>query len=199
MASGPESNDPTAEIMEATYQALCEHGYPATSISKIAEKFEKSQSLLYYHYEDKEELLEDFLRYLLDQLEAELDDIEEEDPAQRLSAVLDRLFPHDIDNEGIRFRRAMLEIRSQAPYHDVYQEQFERSDDLILCEIVDAIEDGIDSGAFRAVNSQQTAEFIYATAYGGLELGVTLEDEGTLERTRAAIDEYVDSNLRMYA
>lgn len=199
MASGHDSDDPTAEIMEATYRALCEHGYPETSISKIADEFEKSQSLLYYHYEDKEDLLEDFLRYLLDQLEAELNEIDEDDPVQRLSAVLDRLFPRDIDDEGIRFRRAILEIRSQAPYHDVYQEQFRRSDDLILAEIVDTIEDGIDSGAFRAVNSQQTAEFIYSTAYGGIELGVTLEDEDTLERSRVAIDDYIDSHLRMYA
>jgi AcrR family transcriptional regulator len=196
MTSGHESDRTTEKIMEATYQALCEHGYPATSISKIADEFEKSKSLLYYHYEDKEELLTDFLRYLLDQLEAELAPAEGKNPTERLVAILDRLCPREVNDEGMHFRRALLEIRSQAPYREAYQEQFERSDDLILGEITDAIEDGIDGGVFRAVDAQQTAEFIYSTVHGTIELGVTLEDTTIFDRNRAMIDEYIDSHLR---
>jgi AcrR family transcriptional regulator len=199
MTGGADASDSTEAIMEATYTALCKHGYPATSISKIASEFEKSQSLLYYHYEDKEELLEDFLRFLLDQLEADLEEIEEEDPSRRLSAVLDRLLPPDIDDEGVRFRRAILEIRSQAPYHEAYHEQFERSDDLILDELITTIERGIDSGAFRAVNARESAEFIYSTAYGAIERGVTLQDTTILTEGRRSIDDYIDSQLRSYA
>ena len=199
MTTGDEADDPSREIMEATYRALCEHGYADTSISKIADEFAKSKSLLYYHYEDKEDLLEDFLRFLLDEFETEVASIEKGEPVERLTAVLDLLVPREIDAEEMHFRRAILEIRAQAPYHEAYREQIERSDELILGEIIDAIERGIDSGAFRPVNAREVAEFIYSTAYGAIERGVTLEDESILEDGRQAIDDYVDSQLRSYA
>jgi AcrR family transcriptional regulator len=199
MTTGEGADDSIEEIMEATYRALCAHGYPATTIAKIADEFEKSKSLLYYHYEDKEDLLEDFLRYLLDQFETDLASIDESDPPAHLRAVLDRLLPHDIDDEGLRFRRAIFEIRSQAPYHDIYRQQFQRSDQLILDELVETIERGIDSGVFRPVNSRQVAEFIISTAYGAVERGVTLEDPTLIEDGRETIDAYVDSHVRSYA
>jgi hypothetical protein len=107
--------------------------------------------------------------------------------------------PSEIDDEGMHFRRAVLEIRAQAPYHETYRDQIERSDELILGEIIDAIERGIDSGAFRPVNARQVAEFIYSTAYGAIERGVTLEDQSVLEDGRQAIDDYIDSQVRSYA
>jgi AcrR family transcriptional regulator len=199
MTTGDDSGDPTEEIMQATYRALCEHGYPATTIAKIADEFEKSKSLLYYHYEDKEDLLTDFLRYLLDQFETDLASIDEADPAAHLRAVLDRLVPRDIDDEGLRFRRAVFEIRSQAPYHDAYRTQFERSDELVLDELVATIERGIEGGAFRPVNARQVAEFVVSTAYGTIERGVTLEDPTVIEDGREAIDDYIDTQVRSYA
>jgi AcrR family transcriptional regulator len=199
MTNSDEADDPSREIMEATYRALCEHGYAATSISKIADEFAKSKSLLYYHYEDKEDLLEDFLRFLLDEFETEVGSIDKKEPTERLAAILDMLVPRNIDEEEMYFRRAVLEIRSQAPYHEVYQEQIERSDELILGEIIETIERGIDDGTFRPVNARQVAEFIYSTAYGAIERGVTLDDKSVLEEGRRAIDDYVDSQVRSYA
>jgi AcrR family transcriptional regulator len=197
-----DSSDPenvNEEIMEATYHALSKHGYPNTSISMIADEFEKSRSLLYYHYEDKEDLLEDFLTYLLDQLEADLDEIDTDDPEEHLFEVVDRLLPEAVDDETFRFRRAILEIRSQAPYHETYHDQFERSDELFMTELVDTIERGIEEGQFRAVNSNEVADFIYSAAYGALERGVTLEDPEVIERNRAQIDDYIESQLLKYA
>jgi AcrR family transcriptional regulator len=197
--TGDETDDPSREIMEATYRALCEHGYAATSISKISDEFAKSKSLLYYHYEDKEDLLEDFLGFLLDEFETKVASIEKKEPRERLAAVIDLLVPSNVNDEDMHFRRAVLEIRAQAPYHETYQKQIERSDDLILGEIIDAIELGIDSGAFRSVNARKVAEFIYSTAYGAIERGVTLDDKSVLTDGRQAIDDYVDSQLRSYS
>ena len=197
--TGDETDDPSREIMEATYRALCEHGYAATSISKIADEFDKSKSLLYYHYEDKEDLLEDFLGFLLDEFETKVASIDEKEPREQLAAVIDLLVPSNVNDEDMHFRRAVLEIRAQAPYHETYQKQIERSDDLILGEIIDALELGIDSGAFRSVNARKVAEFIYSTAYGAIERGVTLDDKSVLTDGRQAIDDYVDSQLRSYS
>lgn len=54
-------------IMEATYRALQKHGYGNLTIQHIADEFENSKTLLYYHYDGKDELLVDFLDYVLTQ------------------------------------------------------------------------------------------------------------------------------------
>lgn len=193
------SQDTTAAIMEATYRALCEHGYPETSISKIADEFEKSQSLLYYHYEDKEELLEDFLEYLLDRLESELADVQPGDPREELLTVVEKLLPADIDTEEMRFRRALLEIRSQAPYNETYQEQFRRSDELIRSKLIEILERGIEVGAFRPVNTAEVADFVYSATLGAAERGVTLEEGTIVDRNGQAIESYLESRIVNHA
>ena len=199
MSDSTDAEDVTDEIMLATYRALCTHGYPNTSIAKIADEFGKSKSLLYYHYDDKEDLLGDFLGFLLDRLEAELDDVDPEDPRDHLLGLIDLLLPPDMDDEASQFRRAILEIRSQAPYHETYRAQFERSDELFLAELVAVIERGIEEGRFRAVDAEEAAEFVFSAAYGAVERGVTLEDPDVVERNRTVVREYVESQLLRYA
>lgn len=41
----PETHE---RLMQATYAALCEHGYADLTLRKIAAEFEKSRGLLYY-------------------------------------------------------------------------------------------------------------------------------------------------------
>lgn len=72
MTGSEVSGDTREAIVRATYRALCANGYADTTISAIAAEFEKSKSLLYYHYDGKDDLLEEFLRFVLDQLESEL-------------------------------------------------------------------------------------------------------------------------------
>ncbi len=199
MSDTEGDKETTEAIMEATFRALCEHGYPDTSISNIAEEFEKSKSLLYYHYEDKEELLEDFLRYLLEQMEAELDGIEGETPREELLSAVENLLPTDIEQERLQFMQALFDIRSQAPYNDAYREQFERTDELVHSVLVDIIERGIETGDFRAVNSEEVAEFIQSTAWGAIERSVTLHDRAIIDRNRDAVEGYIESQLLKYA
>jgi AcrR family transcriptional regulator len=199
MSNGGTQTETQQAIMEATYQALGKHGYPATSIAKIADEFPKSKSLLYYHYEDKQDLLGDFVGYLLNKLEDRLAELQMDGPSGHLQAILDLLLPRDIDTDGLRFRRALLEIRSQAPYHEEYHEHFERSDSIIIGELTATIESGIDTGVFRPTNARETAEFLYSMVYGILARGVALEDKETIRRGRDSVDEYIKSNIRRYS
>jgi len=197
-----ESNDDaetTDEIMRATYRALFQHGYSATTISKIADEFDKSKSLIYYHYEDKEELLGAFLEYLLDQLESDLAASDGEDPKSHLLEIVDLLLPSELEDERFTFLRALLELRAQAPYHESYREQFERSDELVVSLLVEAIEWGIEEDVFRAVNSREVAEFVYSTAYGAIERGVTVDDPTILHENRTYIESYLEATLFKYS
>ncbi|OYR82216.1 TetR family transcriptional regulator, partial [Halorubrum ezzemoulense] len=70
-------NDPFAEpsdtrqaILGAAFRALCEHGYANVTIQRIGDEFDKSPSLVYHHYDGKDDLLIDLLGFLLDEFEA---------------------------------------------------------------------------------------------------------------------------------
>ncbi|MFB6200733.1 MAG: TetR/AcrR family transcriptional regulator [Halorhabdus sp.] len=192
----PESEPSTEEaIMEATFRALCAHGYAGASISRIAEEFPKSKSLLYYHYEDKDDLLSDFLGYLLDQLEADLRTDRPDAADERLYALLDKLAPRDISEEHVQFFQALLEMRAQTAHEPAYREQFERSDDLIVAALTEAIETGIEDGDVRPVDAEATAEFVLATLYGGLDRAIPLDDPEKLVAVRDELDRYLETQL----
>ena len=191
-----ETSETTEEaIMAATYRALCDHGYAGTTISRIGEEFEKSQSLLYYHYDDKDDLLSDFLAYLLDRLETELAGTAGKDPRRRLESLFEKLAPRDPDRERRQFFQALLEMRAQAPHEPAYRDQFERSDALIVSELTETIEDGIETGVFADVDPERTAEFVYSTLSGTLDRCVTLGRWDPIDRTRRELDRYVETHL----
>ncbi|GAA0475047.1 hypothetical protein GCM10008985_34420 [Halococcus dombrowskii] len=52
------------EIMDATYRALCKHGYAALRMQDIADETTKSKAALHYHYDSKHDLLLSFLDYI---------------------------------------------------------------------------------------------------------------------------------------
>ncbi|WP_144427216.1 TetR/AcrR family transcriptional regulator [Halolamina pelagica] len=80
-------------IMRATYLALCEHGYAGLTIQRIGECFEKSKSLLYHHYDDKDELLLAFLQFMLEEHESSVPETDDDGPRERLGAVVDAMLP----------------------------------------------------------------------------------------------------------
>ncbi|WP_248299364.1 TetR/AcrR family transcriptional regulator [Halorhabdus amylolytica] len=181
--------------MIATFQALCKHGYAGTSISRIAEEFPKSKSLLYYHYEDKEELLSDFLAHLLDQFESELEADGDEPPIERLETLLDLLAPENPAEERVQLLQAMMEMQAQAPHKPAYREQFRRTNELITTALVDVIEDGIADGTFRDVDAQRVAEFVLASLYGTLDRSVLVEDPDSIGSLRDELDRYIAEML----
>ena len=97
MSESSGDGETTDEIMFATYRALFQHGYSATTISSIADEFDKSRSLICYHYEDKAELPGDFLKYLLDELGSDLAASDGENPKSHLLEIVDLLLPGDLE------------------------------------------------------------------------------------------------------
>jgi AcrR family transcriptional regulator len=189
-----ESDDTHAAIRAATFRALCEHGYSDTTIQHIADEFEKSKSLLYYHYEDKDELLAEFMRHLLDCLAEELS-VDADDPYVELRTLVDRLVPVPMDETDARFRRVLLEIRTRAPYDETYRDQFRRSDALVREAFADVVARGIEEGRFRETDPEQVAEFVHTALLGTMERGVTLDDPEAVARTRRTLFEYLDRYL----
>ena len=187
-------DDTHGAIRAATYRALCEHGYADTTIQQIADEFEKSKSLLYYHYEDKDELLTDLLDHLLDQFAARLD-TRTGDPTADLRALLDCLLPVPMTDEAHQFRRVIVEIRAGASHDEPHRELVARSDDIVRDAVRTVVERGVETGEFAPVDPAETAEFVHAALLGAMVRGATLDDPEAAERTRRAVDSFLQRHL----
>ncbi|MDZ5813079.1 TetR family transcriptional regulator, partial [Halorubrum sp. AD140] len=156
-------NDPFAEpsdtrqaILGAAFRALCEHGYADVAVQRIGDEFDKSPSLVYHHYDGKDELLIDLLGFLLDEFEASIADggaggppdgdasaageVPEMAPDEAfdrsareqldgyLAAAVDPASLDDPYSPDERFVTVMTELRSQAASDEAYRDHFDRSD-----------------------------------------------------------------------
>ncbi|ADD07429.1 TetR family transcription regulator (plasmid) [Natrialba magadii ATCC 43099] len=190
-----ERDDTTEAIMEAVYLALSKHGYPETTMSRIAAEFEKSKSLLYYHYDGKEEILNDFFAFVCEELETSFEDDTHDDPFEQLTDLLTRILPADLDDEAIQFRQAFFEIRSQAPHNQSYYDQILRTDEIFITALTETLEWGVESGRFVDIDPERQAELIFSTVSGIMERGVTLEDQALIERNRAVLLDQLEQTL----
>ncbi|SDR05496.1 TetR/AcrR family transcriptional regulator [Natronobacterium texcoconense] len=193
--SGDEPDDTTEEIMRAVYRALSKNGYPETTMSQIASEFEKSKALLYYHYDGKEEILNDFFGYLCERLETSLVEEEYDDPYDQLLAVIERVLPAEMDDEQLEFRQAFFEVRSQAPHNRSYHERIQHTDQVVLETLTETIEWGVETGRFVDVNPEREAELLFSTLYGVMERATALEDRDIVNRNREALQQQLERTL----
>ena len=191
----PEDPEATREaIMKATYRALCEHGYAGLTISRIAEDFEKSKSLLYHHYDSKDELLLDFLSFMLEQFERAVPKERENSADERLEAVFEASLAPKDDEKRLQFMQAMTELRAQAAHDERFRAHFTDHDRVFRETIGEILEDGIEEGTFRDVATEQVASFLVAALSGGMNLMVTGEKDQEVA-TIAELREYVSVRL----
>lgn len=183
------------EIMEATYRVLVDVGYSGLSIRRIADEFEGSQSLIYYHYDDKQDLLAGFLEFLLDGFEREIAAIDADDPVERLTAVVELLVPQREEPERLPFQQALEEIRTQTPYHDRYRDQFRELDERLQAELESTVQRGLDDGTFAGVDAADAAERLHLLLYGVVCRHVPMRDWDGIERGQALVEREIESWL----
>ena len=190
--TGTERTDTREAIMEATYRALCEHGYAALTMQDIADELDKSKSLLHYHFDTKEDLLVAFIEFLLEEFEEKRAENAEAPPEKRLEEFVDWFVFAPEEDDRTAFHIALLELRSQAPYTEAYREQLARSDRLVRETIVEIVEAGIESGEFRSdVDPESIARLVFATMDGARIRQATLAEAGYAAAVRDALYEYV--------
>lgn len=189
-----DDRDATEEaIMEATYRALSTHGYGDLTIQNIADEFDRSKSLLYYHYEGKDELLAAFLGYALDRFIADLD-IQDEDPGEQLALLVDRLLPETIEDERYNAQVALMELRSHAPHVETFSTQFSALDEQFSEMVVTIIQDGVDSGQFQPVDPQQEADLLVSVLSGMRTRRFTTEGY-SVETAKVHLEELLQDRL----
>lgn len=183
------------EILAAAYRALCEHGYADLTIGTIGQEFEKSPSLVYHYYEGKDELLVDFLEFMLDGFETSVPDREFDDAHEQLQALIDHVFPDDLEDERRGFSGAMLQLRAQAVQDPAYANHFTRSDRFFQARLVSIVERGIEEGVFREVDPEAVAAFLLTAINGAMYRRVTADVDESIPAIREEIRTYVARRL----
>lgn len=188
-----ERTDTQEAIMDATYRALRNCGYADLTIQAIADEFEKSKSLLYYHYDTKDEILIAFLEYMIEEFAVEETLDSEDAPDEQLSAFIDELVPASPTDAQREFQVALLELRSRALSKDAYREQFTRVDGLVHETLAEILAAGVEDGTFRDIDIEETAALLGAALSGAMLRRATTTDD--VEATRNGLYQLVESTI----
>lgn len=179
------------EILEATYRALCTHGYASLTMQDIADEASMTTAALHYHFDTKEELLNAFLDYFVDELEQRVAS-EATDPRRRLETFLGAIFG-PAENRNDDFGTALMELKSQAPYQATYRERFVAVDERMRETVADAVRDGTETGHFEAADPETVARTVLTLINGGHAREVALGEDPA--ETRHVVESYLRERL----
>jgi AcrR family transcriptional regulator len=184
-------DDSKQEIMEATRSALRSHSYSELSIQDIADEFEKSKSLLYHHYDGKDEILLDFLDHILEGFQEEA--LSENEKGIKEEFREKAFMAFDICEE-CSFMKTLTELRTQALRDERFREKFDRFEELYTGELTDLLEEGQKEGLFQeGFDPEQLAAFINFLNYEALVRRAT---DSPVEKTREELETYL--KLRVF-
>ncbi len=187
-------DDPATEILEATYRALCQHGYADLTIKDIADEADRSKATVHYYYDSKENLFTEFLDFLYERHTEQLATIEGDTPRERLGALFELVLTDEQANPGQEFRTAMLEVKAQAPYDDAIQTRLTWFDEFLFERIRDITAAGVESGAFdEDVDPAVAADFLVTTITGAHTRRVAVDYSA--ERLYETITRYAEDHL----
>lgn len=183
---------PPTEILDATHQSLCTYGYANLTLEKIAAETETSKSLIYYHYETKQELFSAFLDYLFDQYTSLLSSVDAQTPPQELEALFEAvLTPRD---GTPTLQQALIELTIQAQHDDSLQSQLVDFEAALVDRLQEIIEAGVESSVFDPeMEPDVTAEFL-ATAIMGAHTRQTASD-CSVDQLHGTLTDYIESHL----
>ncbi|RQG88882.1 TetR/AcrR family transcriptional regulator [Natrarchaeobius halalkaliphilus] len=182
------------EILAATYRALRTHGYADLTISAIGEEFEKSPSLVYRHYESKDDLVLACLAFMLERFEARMTDDEITDSRRRLEAFL-HWGLDEMSSTRYRFVTTLVELRLQATHDEAYQEHFTRSDDVFESHVVEIVQSGVDRGDFQECDPERVAAMLVTIVSGALFRRATSDSAAWPADVQAELEAYLESTV----
>jgi|APHM01.1.fsa_nt_gi Transcriptional regulator len=178
-------------FVQATYRALCRHGFANVTMQDIADETDRSKASLHYHYEGKEDLFETFLERLYEDYRATTEDPPGETPAERLVGLVRAVLSTSDDSTS--FTTAYLEIKAQAPYREGYRTRLERVDRHTRDRVAELVTAGVDAGEFPAdTDPQAVASFVTTHLHGTWTRSVVADEVAAM---RERLVDYVCERL----
>ena len=159
--------DTETAFMEATYRALCEHGYADLTVQDIADETDRSKAALHYHFDGKDDLFREFLAYLHEGFLDTIADHPEGTPVERLVALVRRVLDPVDDEADRQFNTAFMEIKAQAPYRDGYREVLRRFDADLRGEVASLVAEAVEADQYDDdVDPEDIAEHVLTFVHG---------------------------------
>lgn len=181
-------------IMIATLESLREHGYADLTIQKIGNEFEKSQSLIYHHYDGKDDLVLETLEFVLDRHSEQVIEERIDGPQCHLEGLLDE-FLGESDEDESQLSTTLFELRARAIHDEAYREHFTRSDEIFEQYLVKVISEGVERDLFQECDPQAVATTIITLVNGVLVRRATSRDEDWLADVRDEVDTYLETQV----
>jgi AcrR family transcriptional regulator len=168
------------EILEATRAVVLEKGFGGTRIKDVADALGVSTGLVHYHFESKDDLLAETMRYAAD---ADIRRLEKtvaagSDPVERLDRVLREYLPGPRDQSWTLW----IDAWGEALRSPTLKEISEELDAAWVALLERVIRDGVTARRFRTSDPAGVA-WRLAALMDGLGLQVVLH-KGTMSRTR---------------
>lgn len=188
-----EPEDTKIAILKATFDALAEHGYADLTIDRIGQYFPKSEGLIFYHYEGKDDLLLDLLDYLLERFEQMGVPVSDNgSPETQLRSIFDQVVPENSEQRDQKYEKVLIELRAQAAQDEEYQKHFNQSHDIFHETIREIVQNGIESGDFRETDPDRVADFLVTLVSGNIFERVTADTHRSIV---SELDSYIEYRL----
>ncbi|WP_210423561.1 TetR/AcrR family transcriptional regulator [Halorussus marinus] len=198
MTASQTAPDTREAIMEATFRALSEHGYSDLRVRDIGEEFEKSRTLIHYHFDGKHDLISSFLEYLIGQYESQSKLGDDENPWEALDGRIDQcLLGPELGERFDHWERMKVyhELFAQAQHNEAHREAFNEHYEVIRGNIEHVLRAGIERGSFRAVDVEDTSQFITDVIHAARARRISLDHDDAPEQAKRAIAAFVYPSL----
>jgi len=182
------------QLIDATMKCIARKGMGSTTLGDVANEAGLSQGIVNLHFESKDNLLTETLRYLADEYKAQFNKAYEKsgpDPAERLLALVQLdLRPSICDRRKVAVWFAFWgEVQSRPTYRKICDERDQYYDDIVEGLARDIIADG----GYEGVTAESVA-IMLTSMTNGLWLSCLISP-GSFDRHQAmdAVLEYLCS------
>ncbi len=189
-----DASDTRSEIIDAAYAVLVERGYDGFTTKAVADRAGRNQSLVHYYFDTKRDLLLGLFEDGLADIDVEVEALAtDDDPTSRLLSLATFMVGTDTGEDD--FKRVLLELRAQAPYHDELRDVLERDREFLEGFVADIVEEGIERGEFRDVDVETFAATYVTTILGAQTNIAVFGEDAHAERAVAGLEDIVDGYL----
>lgn len=187
--------DTEGRLLQATDDALREHGYANLSMSKVADEFDGSQSLIHYHFDSREGLLAAYVAWKRAEYADFLDGFPD-DPDERMRALLETLLREFDEWATTEQAQAFMDLYAEGRDSECIREELRKLDALFREAFRETVADGIEAGVYRDVDPDAVARLLMAAHDGvAARWSVGERDEG--EPIADAVERYVLDPIRV--
>jgi len=182
------------QLVDATMKCIARKGLGGTTLGDVAKEAGLSQGIVNLHFESKENLLNETLRYIADDYNNQFTrtlDKSGPDAASKLQALMELdLRPSILDRRKLAVWFAFWgEVKSRPRYREVCEKSDEYYDE-VLCSLCDEV---IDEGDYQNVTAAAVATMLTSVT-NGMWLSYLISPK-RFDRQNAtnAVDEYLCS------